>query len=136
MFSATLRARWFSLFPSQWLGNRLAWIVFVIGYGASAAQAAPFAYVANNASNTLSVVDLATGSVVRTITGLRRPTAVAVTPDGRFVYVINDDTPRDIPVINAETGAIVNTIFGIPVPRDLVFSPEPRLASSDSIKPI
>ncbi len=128
MFSATLRARWFSLFPSQWLGNWLVWIVFVIGCGASTVQAAPFAYVANNASNTLSVIDLATGGVVRTITGLRQPTAVAVTPDGRFVYVINDDTPRDISVINAETGAIVNTIFGIPAPRDLVFSPDCRLA--------
>jgi uncharacterized protein (TIGR03437 family) len=91
---------------------------------ASVAQARPFAYVANRASQTLSVVDLAVGGVTRTVNLPSLPTSVAVTPDGRFVYVVNEGSPRGITVINTETAAIVNTISGLSAPKDLVFSPD------------
>jgi YVTN family beta-propeller protein len=55
------------------------------------AEAAPFAYVANNSSNTVSVIDTATTppSVVATIPVGNGPSGVAVAPDGKHVYVTN-----------------------------------------------
>jgi uncharacterized protein (TIGR03437 family) len=91
---------------------------------ASVAQARPFAYVANSASQTLSIVDLANGGATRTVNLPSLPTSVAVTPDGRFVYVVSEGTTRGITVINAETAAIVNTISGFSSPKDLAFSPD------------
>jgi uncharacterized protein (TIGR03437 family) len=53
---------------------------------------------------------------------------VAVTPDGRFVYVINTSSPRGISVISVATAAVVNTISGLPDPTHIVFSPDSQLA--------
>ena len=47
------------------------------------------AYVANWASNSVSVLDTTTASVIRTITVGTNPSGVAVSPDGTRVYVSN-----------------------------------------------
>ena len=64
-----------------------------LGLMTSPAVAAPFAYVTNQNSNTVSVIDTATTppSVVATVTlpfpvG-SAPQGVAVTPDGKHAYV-------------------------------------------------
>ena len=49
------------------------------------------AYVANNASRTVSVIDTATDKVVGTVPVDMYPSDLAVTPDGRRVYVITAD---------------------------------------------
>ena len=46
------------------------------------ATAAPFAYVTNSASDTVSVIDTATDTVVTTIAVGDNPAVVAITPDG------------------------------------------------------
>ena len=46
------------------------------------ATAAPFAYVANNGSSTVSVIATATNTVVATIGVGTGPRGVAITPDG------------------------------------------------------
>jgi YVTN family beta-propeller protein len=69
--------------------------VLILAFSARPAAAAPFAYVANSDSNTVSVIDTATNKVVGppiklgTGTG---PVAVAVTPDGTHAYVANSGT--------------------------------------------
>ena len=47
------------------------------------------AYVANYGSGDVSVVDTTTNTVVTTIPVGAEPTSVAITPDGRYAYVVN-----------------------------------------------
>jgi YVTN family beta-propeller protein len=58
---------------------------FVIGLGAPT-YAAPFAYIANSNSTTVSVIDTATDLVIATIPVGVQPQDVAVHPDGSRVY--------------------------------------------------
>ena len=61
-----------------------------LGLAASEAEAAPFAYVANGSNpGTVSVIDTATNTVVATVAVGSNPIGVAVTPDGKHVYVTN-----------------------------------------------
>jgi YVTN family beta-propeller protein len=77
---------------------------------ASAAHAAPFAYISNSGSNTVSVIDVATITVTATVTVGSFPVGVAVTPDGSRVYVNNDI--GTVSVIDTAT----NTVIGSPIP--------------------
>lgn len=75
---------------------------------AGAAAAAPFAYVTNQASHDVSVVDLATDRVVATVPVGRSPAGVAVAgPLGR-VFVSNPDS-RTISVIDMRQQRVVDT---------------------------
>ncbi len=56
---------------------------------ASWVQAAPFAYVANNSDGAVSVIDLATGDTVTTITVGTAPVGVTLNPAGTTAYVSN-----------------------------------------------
>jgi uncharacterized protein (TIGR03437 family) len=126
MFSANFHAKPFR-FSLIGLG-RLGWMILALFGVASVADARPFAYVANADSDTLSVIDLATGVVIRTVVVGNGPAVTSVTPDGRFIYVIGGLTPRGISVVDAETYQVANTISGLPDPTDIVFSPDGRLA--------
>jgi YVTN family beta-propeller protein len=66
-------------------------LALIFGLGAPPAKAAPFAYVANHDSNNVSVIDTATNKVVATIPVGHSPNGIAVTPDGKRVYVTNDN---------------------------------------------
>ncbi len=70
---------------SSWLA------LLLVTVGAVAAEAAPFAYVTNVNSNTVSVIDTATNTVVATVPvrSNDNPEGVAITPDGAFAYVAN-----------------------------------------------
>jgi YVTN family beta-propeller protein len=50
-------------------------------------QGEPFAYIPNYESNTVSVIDIATNTVVWSISVGAEPWGVAVSPDGTRVYV-------------------------------------------------
>src|SRR5258708_1795101 len=69
-------------------------------------------YVANHASNTVSVIDTATNSVSATIPVGASPFGVAATPDGNKVYVAHDSAPGAVSVIDIAT----NTVVGSPIP--------------------
>ncbi len=49
------------------------------------------AYVVNEGSNTISVLDGHTGKVTATVKVGRSPRTIAVAPDGRIAYVSNGD---------------------------------------------
>lgn len=79
---------------------------------ASQAQQNPIqrAYVANTASNTVSVIDLGSGaSVAPPIRVGDGPSALVVNPDQRRVYVANSQT-NTVSVIDTESHAVIDTI--------------------------
>jgi len=84
-----------------------------------------FAYVTNESSNTVSVIDTLTDTVVKTIAVGETPTGVAASPDGSKVYVANADS-HTISVIDTKTNRVVATIVeGIgPGPLGVAFTPD------------
>src|SRR6266704_1471754 len=86
--------------------ERVAWAwrlpVLLVALGAVAAEAAPFAYVTEQTSGTVSVIDTATNTVVATVAVGSRPSAVAITPNSAFAYVANQ-TSNTASVIDTAT---------------------------------
>ena len=68
-----------------------------------------YAYVANSASNNVSVIDTTTNSVVRTVSVGTTPRSLVATPDGSRVYVANAGT-QNVSVIDTNTNSVVATI--------------------------
>ena len=56
------------------------------------AQAAPMAYVPNEVSGTVSVIDTSTDAVIRSLKISERPRGIAVSPDGKRLYVTDSPT--------------------------------------------
>ena len=99
--------------PSHQLLHRTIWqhlsiVLFLllsmgVGLGTATAQAQTRAYVTNDSgSNSVSVIDTATNTVVATIAVGQFPFGVAITPDGTRAYVTNtldnkSSTPRPTP---------------------------------------
>ena len=79
---------------------------------ATVTSAAPFAYVANEESGTVSVIDTATDKVVRDIPAGKKPRGMALSKDGKHLYV--SDQPKnvlDINLIKNEMGWVPQTTF-------------------------
>jgi len=95
-----------------------------------AAQAkTPYAYVANNAGNSVSVINTATGTVTTTIAVGSFPYGVAVDQAGKFVYVTNSGS-NTVSVISTTTNAVVATITltGLSGPMDIALAPSGKTA--------
>ena len=92
-----------------------------------------YAYVANQNSGTVSVIDTAlaltdpANAVIATITVGAGADTVAFTPDGQFVYVSNS-SDGTVSVINTSTRAVVNTITVGAGPDDVAITPDGRYA--------
>src|SRR5215831_3382169 len=80
--------------------------IAILGGAPSSAQNA---YITNSGSNTVSVIDTATNTVVSTIPVGISPGGVAVTPDGSKVYVTNF-LSNTVSVIATATNTVVSTI--------------------------
>jgi YVTN family beta-propeller protein len=61
-------------------------------------------------SGSVAVIDTRTNTVVATFPAGNNPLGVAVSPDGRRVYIANDLRSSTVTVIDAASGAIVATI--------------------------
>ena len=66
-------------------------------------------YVANQASNTVSVVDPTTNSVLATIAVGKAPSAIAVNTRTNTIYVADRDS-RDIAVIDGTSNTLIATV--------------------------
>ena len=66
----------------------------------AAAPAGPRAFVTNEKSNDVTVIDLLTAKVVKTIPVGQRPRGVSASPDGTRVYVSNSNS-NSLSVIDA-----------------------------------
>src|SRR6202047_4095839 len=81
------------------------------------AQASAFtAYVSNEKSNTISVVDIDKLTVVRTIKVGQRPRGIELTKDGKFVLVAVGDDDR-IEVVDVKSGEVVAILPSGPDPE-------------------
>jgi YVTN family beta-propeller protein len=74
-----------------------------------------FTFVANQNSDNVSVVEIHTNAVVDTIAIGPSPGEVAITPDGKLVYVANPaasspSASDNVTVIDTATNTVVNTV--------------------------
>ncbi len=91
---------------------RCAWPVFGMGVFLAVqtpVQAAPYAYVTNFGSGTVSVIDTATDQVTATIPVGVHLMGVAASPDGSRVYVTNNGSDT-VSVIDTATDRVTATI--------------------------
>jgi YVTN family beta-propeller protein len=114
-------------------GGAALGIVLVMGLGlmASPAEAQPFAYVTTPSSsfNSVTVIDTATNTPVTTIPVGSGPYGVAVTPDGKYVYVAyHDSFPANVSVIDTATNTVVATIGAGSHPFGVAISPDGKTA--------
>jgi len=98
-------------------------LVILEAAAARPAEAAPFAYLTNWSSNTVTVLDIATNTVTATIAVGSDPVSVAVSPDGKFVYVANEDS-NTISVIATATNTVTATIGVGLAPLGVAVSPD------------
>lgn len=84
----------------------LAGVATLFGAGAALAQNA---YIPNQTSNDVTVINTATNTFVATIAVGNQPRGVGVTPDGARAYISNAGG-NTVSVINASTNTIAATV--------------------------
>jgi len=88
-----------------------------------------FAYITNNVTNDVSVIDLATNTVVATIPVGFAPFGVSVSADGSRIYVTNRESNNgSVSVIDAATNTVIATIPVGVNPAGVAVSPDGSLA--------
>jgi YVTN family beta-propeller protein/autotransporter-associated beta strand protein len=85
--------------------------VLLITSTTALAQVTSYAFVPNAGSDTVTVADLSTNTVVATVAVGDDPRATAFTPDGRLVYVVNKNDST-VTVLDTATRNVV----GSPIP--------------------
>ena len=90
-------------------------------------QQVAYAYIANQQSNTVSVINTITNSVVSTIPVGQAPTGAAASPDGTRVYITNQGD-NSISVINTLTNKVISVLKMqyITTPTGIAVSPDGR----------
>lgn len=84
----------------------VALVMLLAGLTAAHAEEA---FVTNQLSDDLTVIDLATSKPVVTIAIGGKPAGVAVTPDGRFAYVTSPDA-KAVTVVDASARKVIGRI--------------------------
>jgi YVTN family beta-propeller protein len=81
------------------------------------------AYVTNSNSTTVTIIDIATNTVIGTISGFDGPSGLVITPDGNYAYVNNYGGPiagsgngNTVSIVDLNTNAIVGTLTVGPLP--------------------
>lgn len=85
----------------------------------------------DRAADGIAVFDIGASRVVRVLRGISDPEQVAVSPDGRRIYVASEDSGR-LFVIDASTGGIVATLDVGGEPEGVAVSPDGRLVLATS----
>ena len=114
----------FRTFRSRLIRLLLGALSFAVAAGAIAAG--PKAYVGNFKDNTVSVIDIGAAKVVGTVPVATGPHGMAVTPDGRTVYVSGDGS-SEVSVIDTATDRVTRTIRVGNTPHGLAMLPDGRL---------
>jgi len=83
-------------------------------------------YVGNFKDNTVSVIDADAGAVVATVPVSAGPHGMAITQDGRAVYVSGDGS-SSVDVIDTATDKVVKTINVGKAPNGIALTPDDRL---------
>lgn len=91
------------------------------------------AYITNSNSATITIINIASNTVIGTITGFDGPSGMVITPDGNTAYVNNYGAPGGLGSGNGMTVSVVNlntnTIVGAPIivglaPASLAITPD------------
>jgi YVTN family beta-propeller protein len=90
------------------------------------AIAAPKAYVGNFADNTVSVLDTGAGKVVATVPVAQGPHGMAISQDGRTVFVAGDGSSL-LSVIDTATDKVVKTVEVGKAPNGITLTPDGKL---------
>jgi YVTN family beta-propeller protein len=117
------------MFPSsQYFLRRISCAVALLVTSAAVAAFAadPKAYVGNFKDNTVSVIDTGDGKVITTIPVAAGPHGMAITRDGRTVYVSGDGSSA-VDVIDTATDKVVKTIDVGKSPNGVALTPDNRL---------
>ena len=93
--------------------------------GGLAAAAGPKAYVGNFKDSTVSVVDTGAAAVIKTIAVAAGPHGMAVSPDGRLVFVAGDGS-TSMSVIDTASDTVVRTVEVGASPHGLAMLPDGR----------
>jgi YVTN family beta-propeller protein len=95
------------------------------------AAAQSYAYVPTRKSNSVSVINTATNSVIAVVPVGIQPLQAAISPDGAFAYVTNSGwfyTNNDVSVISTATNTVVGTIPVGRFPVGVAFTPNGAFA--------
>ena len=92
----------------------------------SAFAGGPKAYIGNFKDNTVSVIDTDSATVVTTVPVSAGPHGMAITRDGRTVYVSGDGS-SSVDVIDTATDKVVKTIEVGKTPNGIALTPDNRL---------
>jgi YVTN family beta-propeller protein len=80
-------------------------------------------YVANSGSGTVSVINSSTNAVVAAVAIGKEPVDVAITPDGRYAWVV-DGSGNSVYVIDTKTRAVVQGPIAVgKAPRGIAITP-------------
>jgi YVTN family beta-propeller protein len=99
------------------------------GLNIALSPAGTIGYVTEPASNRLLVLDTRTGAVTGSIRVGDTPSGLAVSPDGKQVWVVNTGLqagPGSVSVVATDTHSVLRTISVGPGPIDVAFSPDGR----------
>src|SRR5262245_66565805 len=102
---------------------RLPTVVLALGFaiGFVVRADAYLAYVSNEKSNTVTIIDTAKLEVVKTIKVGQRPRGIGLTKDGKYILVcVGDDD--NIEMIDARTHEIVGALPSGPDPEHFAFA--------------
>ena len=84
-------------------------VVFLL-LAATSAFAVPKAFVPNQGDETISVIDVASGTVEATLNATSNPLGVAQTADGSTLYVTNENA-GSVAIVDTATNTITGTIL-------------------------
>ena len=85
-----------------------ALVMSTVGF-ASGVLAAPFAYVANEKSGNISVIDIASDTVVATFPAGKRPRGMTSSKDGKVLYV-SDQPANALQIVDVGTRKITGKV--------------------------
>jgi YVTN family beta-propeller protein len=97
-----------------------------LALAAADANAGPKAYVGDFADSTVSAVDTEAGKIVATIPVAAGPHGMAITADGRTVFVSGDGS-SSVSVIDTATDTVAKTIEVGKTPNGVTLTPDGRL---------
>ena len=113
-----------SFFIRSGFDRLLLAVALALNFGFAAA--APKAYIGNFADNTVSVLDTATNKVIATIPTEPGPHGMAISQDGRTVYVSGDGS-SSLSIIDAATDRVVKTVAVGKTPNGVALTSDGKL---------
>ncbi len=113
--------------------RQLCWtaLFIVLGFWGVPATGQSYAYVPTHKSNSISVINISSNSVIAVVPVGVQPLQAAISPDGAVAYVTDSawfDPINDVSVISTATNSVVATIPVGRFPVGLAFTPNGAFA--------